>query len=71
VHGAGHVKLEVAQDGVVISNAQMFEFRNLPATIFTNKLPPQSSSVDWFDTNGEDDRRIFFILFYFIYFFFG
>ena len=52
-HKAGHVSLKVAQDGAIISNSQVFEFRDGNKPCSTQPEPPVSAQTDWFDTSGE------------------
>ena len=53
-HKAGRVSLKVAQDGQIISNSPVFEFRDgSQPSSNPQPEPPVSAQTDWFDTSGE------------------
>ncbi|XP_070207507.1 calmodulin-binding transcription activator 2-like isoform X2 [Littorina saxatilis] len=57
-HKAGLVTLQVAQDGVIISNSHVFEFRDHDKVCRSNPDPPVAVQLDWFDTNGAQLKQL-------------
>ena len=53
-HEAGCVSLQVAEDGIIISNSQVFEFRHHDKPSITQvEQTTTAAPADWFDVNGE------------------